>query len=302
MAQGAGSSAISRGASLARHLLSWEPMSSRLTVGCLVALVGVCACGGVSQLDQPRLGDGTGGGADSAGRAGNASGGQNAGGGGAGGAGMPAACAQFKDGAPQSASVVIVNDTLAPIYIGPREQTCGARPLFEVHDASNAVVAEPDTCGTPCEGWLAGEPIGGCNAICLPSEVTKLDAGERISIPWSALYQFDAQLPSACNTSQLGGGGPVSCSVAKRIEPGSYTFYAVAGSDYACGGNPSGCGECVPGRKGGCVLRNAIVTGADHNTQAFVPLDPGYGISGSAGNANMSGAPLPIELVFRRPL
>jgi len=281
--------------------------------GCLLALVGVCACGGVSKFDRPGLGNDTAGsnsgGAGNAGRggdarAGSASGGQSAGGVGAGGVGAggdgAATCAKFVDAAPQSALVVIVNDTLAPIYIGPRMQTCGPLPLFGVRDASNAVVVEPDSCGSPCQSWLAGEPIGGCNSICLPSEVTKLAAGERITIPWSALYRFDTQLPRACDASQLAGEGVPSCSVAKRVEPGSYSFYAAAGSEYACDDNPAGCGECVPGAKGGCVLRNAIVTGADHNAQMLVQLDPGYGISGSAGNANMSGEPLPVELVFRR--
>ena len=198
--------------------------------------------------------------------------------------------------------VIIVNDTSAPIYIGPRMESCGAQPLYEAYDESNTLLAGPDPCGSPCQSWLAGAPIGGCVGICAHSEVTKLGAGERIAIPWSGLYRVEAQLPSACTASQLGAEGPVSCSVQKRVEPGSYTFYANAGSSYRCNDNPNGCGECVPAATGGCILRNAIVTGSDNFAQLLVKLDPGYGISGSAGNANMSGKPLPIELVFRRPL
>lgn len=286
-------------------------MSSRSKFGCWVALVFVCACGGVSRVDHPGLGNeaaGNGsGGQASAGRsgdeqAGSASGGRNAAGASPGGASGVSNCAQFKDDSRWSTSVVIVNDTLAPIYIGPRMQTCGAQPLYEVRDASNTVLAGPDPCGSSCQGWLAGEPSGGCTAICLPSEVTQLAAGESIAIPWSGLYRSDVQLPSACNGSPQLGAGPVSCSVEKLVEPGEYTFYANAGSAYACNDNPNGCGECVPGGAGGCVLRNAIVTGPDNSAQSYVQLDPGYGISGSAGSANMTGKPLPIELVFRRPL
>jgi len=191
---------------------------------------------------------------------------------------------------------------LAPIYIGPRAPTCGAQPLYEVYDASNALLAGPDPCGSSCQSWLAGEPSGGCTAICLPSEVTQLAAGERIAIPWSGSYRSDVQLPSACNGSQQVGDGPVDCSMEKRVEPGAYEFYAEAGSSYECNDDSNGCGECVPGATGGCVLRNAMVTGAESSAQSLVQLDAGYGISGSAGSANMSGKPLPIELVFRRPL
>jgi hypothetical protein len=132
--------------------------------------------------------------------------------------------------------------------------------------------------------------------------VTKLDAGERMAIPWSGLYRFEAQLPSACNASRFTGGGAVSCDVARRVEPGSYTFYAHAGSGYSCNEHSNGCGACVPGATGGCTVLDAIVTGPENTAQLPVDLDPGYGISGSAGSSNMSGAPLPIELVFRRPL
>lgn|GEM_PF-3146782 len=285
-------------------------MSCRSWFGCLVSLAFVCACGGVSRVDHAGLGDQTAGsasgGQSSAGwsgdeRGGSASGGRSAAGASASGGG-PSTCAQFKDQAPQSASVVIVNDTLAPIYIGSRVPTCGAQPLYEVRDDSNTALAGPDPCGSSCQSWLAGEPSGGCTAICLPSEVTKVDAGERMAIEWSGMYRFEAQLPSACNASQLGGEGPVSCNVEKRVEPGSYTFYASAGSGYSCNDNPSGCGQCDPRATGGCTLRNALVTGVETIAQSLIQLDPGYGISGSTGSADMSGKPLPIELVFRRPL
>ena len=285
-------------------------MDFRSRFVCLVALVFGWGCGGVSRVDHPGLGSETAGsdsgGADGAGRggdeaAGRASGGSSAAGASAGGAGRPSTCAQFKDDSRQAAVVVIINDTPAPIYIGPRMQRCGAPPLYEVRDASNSVVAAPDPCSSSCQSWVAGEPTGGCTANCLPSEVTQLEAGERIAIPWSGLYGLEAELPEACNGYRQAGDGQVMCSVAKRVEPGEYTFYATAGSDYSCN-DASGCAECIPNMAGGCTIRGAIVTGTESTAQALIPLDPGYGISGSAGNANMSGDPLPIELVFRRPL
>jgi hypothetical protein len=282
-------------------------MSSRAKSGWLGVLLGVCACGGVSRVDAPGLGNGTAGG-DNAGRAGDelgggASGGRSSAGASAGGAGGVVACGQFKDQAPQSARVLIANDTSDPIYIGPREQTCGPQPLYEVRDASNANLPAPGSCDSPCQGWLAGNPVGGCPTICFPSEVTQLAAGDVLSLPWAGLYQLEAELPNACNAAQQLGGS-VTCTVDKRIEPGSYTFYAHAGSGYRCddtayGNTGYGCGECVPSTTGGCVLHGAIVTGAETSAQLTVQLDPGYGISGSAGSGNPSGDPLPIEVVFR---
>lgn len=286
------------GANLARRLLKWDRMESRSIYGCLLALVGVCACGGTARVDRTGVADETAG-SNSAGA--NSAGGPGAGAAGSGGARDANTCAEFHDDSPQSASVVIVNDTLAAIYLGSRSQLCGTPPLYDVHDASNAVVARHDSCGTPCQSWLAGEPTGGCTAICNPSEVTKLDVGERIVLPWSGLYRLDVQLPKACNGAQLGGEAAVDCSVEKRVEPGDYTFYAVAGTDYRCNDNSSICGECAPSATGGCTLRDAMVTGPEASTELAVRLDPGYGISGSAGSAPMTGKPLPIELVFRGP-
>ena len=93
----------------------------------------------------------------------------------------------------------------------------------------------------------------------------------------------------------------MNCSVEKRIEPGDYTFYAVAGSDYQCGENSGLCGQCVTSATGGCILHDAAVTGAELSAQLAVRLDPGYGISGSAESAPVTGKPLPIELIFRVP-
>jgi hypothetical protein len=287
-------------------------LDSGLILSSLLGLLGLGACGGVSRVDHPGLGNeaagSSSGGANSAGRggdevAGTAAGGSSAAGASAAGASAAgaSACSRFSDEAPQSVTVTLHNDTLVPVYIGPRMQTCGATPLYEVRDASNTVVSERGPCGNPCQGWLDGNPIGGCPAICLLPSVTKLAPGETIVSQWSGLSVLDTQLPKACNASQLAGQGDVNCSVDKRIEPGFYDFLSTAGSDFTCSGIPDGCGACVPAATGGCIVNGATVAGSEISAAAqSVHLDASYGISGSSGGGNNDGGQnRSVELFFR---
>jgi hypothetical protein len=242
-----------------------QRLDSRLIWGCLVGLLGLGACGGVSRVDHAE--------------------------GSAGGAGEANVCDQFKDEPARPALLTISNDTLAPVYFGSEMQTCGSPPLYEVHDASNAVLNEPGPCESRCQGWLDGNPFGGCPAACVRSVVTRLAPGESIVTHWSGLYVSSALLPKECNASPSAGTGLATCSVDKQVKPGSYTFYASASSDYACDDNPNGCGECVPAAAGGCTVLGGLVTGVEYTAQAVVDLD------GGASSQTPS-----VELVFRRSL
>ncbi|MET0791769.1 MAG: hypothetical protein ABW061_09635 [Polyangiaceae bacterium] len=290
-------------------------LGSRSVFGGLVALLGLCACGGVSRLDPNGRGDETAGspsgGADSAGRSGDEVAGRNgvagASVGGTSSAGASAggasACLPFRDQPPQPVTVTITNDTSDPVYLGSRMQTCGLPPLYEVLDGSNAALPGPGSCGNPCQGWIEGNPIGGCPAICAYPQATELAAGESIVTQWAGLYVVQAQLPKQCDPSQLSGEGAVTCSVNTRIEPGTYGFRASAGSNYQCT-LPGDCGACVPSATGGCTLNGAIVTGTENIAQLVVELDASYGIRGSTGEHDNDdvGQLQKIELVFRRPL
>jgi hypothetical protein len=174
--------------------------------------------------------------------------------------------------------------------------------LYEVRDASNAALIEPTDCDSPCESWFLGNPIGGCTAICRSPEVTKLAPGEGIETQWSGRYVRRAELPRECNTA-MPEENPVTCDLTKRVEPGSFTFSARAGSEYACNDYPGDCSDCEPNASGGCILRGAMVTGNANDARAAVDLDGSYGVSGSAGSANRSaGQVRSVELVFRRRL
>ena len=277
-------------------------LESRLLLGSLVGMVGLCACGGVSSVDHPGFGNETAGssseGANGAGRGGDEVAGSGSGGNSAsGGSGVAGAssCSQFRDDSPQTVTVTLRNDTSKPVYIGSRMQTCGATPLYEVRDASNAVVAERGACGSPCGSWLDGNPVGGCVAICQLSSVTKLDAGETIVTDWAGLSELDVHLPTACNGSRL--SGTVECSVDKRIVPGRYAFRSAAGSAFVCDGSPNGCEACVPAATGGCTVSGATVSGTEIVAALDVDLDPSFGIgAGGAGNAGQNRR---VELVFK---
>jgi len=269
-----------------------------------LALAGLSACGGVSRLDGLGVAGSDAGGAASAGQgngwhAGNPSGGSSAAGRSSGGASV---CSEFTEQTPQPVTVKIRNDTGVPVYMGSRMQTCTSEALYGVLDASGTTLPNSGICSTPCQGFLDGNPIGGCVGLCLAPEVTRLNPGETLVTQWSGLYAVADQLPHECDASVSSGEGPVSCVVDRRIEPGSYTFVAEAGSDFTCDGSVADCPTCKPGTDG-CTLRGATVSGSNFTAVMPVDLDAQYGIYGSHfGGPFGDGQVSSVELVFRAPL
>lgn len=270
-------------------------------------VVGVSACGGVSRLDGQGPGDGmagnaaagsgSGGAGSSAGSGGGLAGSPGAGSS-AGGGGGADACFPFRDETPQPVTVTIRNDGPGAIYIGPREPRCGSAPPYEVRDASQSVISERGPCGSSCESWVLGNPVGGCVALCMPTEVTKLAAGETMTTKWYGLSATDTDLPKQCNASQL--EGTVTCSTNKRVEPGTYTFSSSAGSQLICNGTPNSCPECVPSAGGGCTVSDVGITvaGTELSVKRRVELDATYGIIGSSGGGSNNTVTKSVALVF----
>lgn len=297
--------------------MTWR--DSRTLFGAGIAFALASACGGVSRFDQ--LGPGTAGAASDmggnsgAGRAdderagaapgGSSAAGQSGAGAGSGGssagtsAGGASDCSQFADQTTQNVTLTIHNYTSAPVYIGPRMQSCGSTPLFQVLDASGAVLRPPGRCDTPCQGFLDGNPVGGCTADCPLDQVIKLAPREVRTEIWSGVYLSDVALPRDCNASSETSS--VTCSVRRRIEPGLYNFVVAAGSEVACDALDDDCGACMPMANGGCSVIGGTVKGDVLNAKTAVNLDASFGVfaegSGSQGDGFRS-----VDLVFDSPL
>jgi hypothetical protein len=113
-------------------------------------------------------------------------------------------------------------------------------------------------------------------------------------------------LPAGCLT--FDPGSEYGCDQAKRIEPGSYTFHAVAGTQNDCRMTTgSMCTSCTPDPNGGCSTQGALITGPLFEAEATVMLDQSYGFYPNAADAEPSpgsgagpgGLPMAtVELVF----
>lgn len=253
-------------------------------VGCLVVLTG---CAGKSRADHSQLGNeagGNGGGAAGAGGAGMGSAGMGA----AAAGGQPAICQSFVDAKPHSVPVLIRNDGKVAIHLGPRLENCAETPLFLVRDASGNVLTGPGRCRTPCESLLAGDPVGGCPAVCPVLKAVTLQPGETISVDWAGLFGVQDDLPSECVPKRADGlEFGTQCEHLQAIAAGTYTFSAEAGTTLDCSQIlAEGCAKCMPDADGYCTTPYALVGGSRLMARVEAEFD-------ARGQAD------PVELVFR---
>ena len=190
-------------------------------------------------------------------------------------AGQPAQCASFVDAQPLSVPVLIRNDLDFPIHLGPRADDCGETPLFFVQDASGVAVLAPNPCRTPCDTLLAGNPVGGCLAICPVSKALTLEPGETVTTSWAGLFSVEGDLPRECVPKRADGlDFGTRCDHSLSIESGAYTFNAQAGTTIDCSQlSPDGCKECVPDKDGLCTVPSALVGGKVLNARVVVDID-----------------------------
>ena len=131
---------------------------------------------------------------------------------------------------------------------------------------------------------------------------------------WNGLFSVQGELPAKCVPYDTGDASTVSCDQAKRVEPGTFTFSARAGSSVDCSQTSAAgaCSTCVASPNGGCSTSGALIAGPLHMAQAVVTLDESYGVypaptvspGSNAGNA----APAPggaaavrtVELIFTK--
>jgi hypothetical protein len=218
--------------------------------------------------------------------------------------GGAAACAQHDDESPVSVEVLLINKTSKTIYLGQDMVTCGVAPLFAVTDASGVVLPPLSDCRAACAEVRKPNGVGGCTDICrFPSSIELAPGGSHAEI-WDALYDVDAALPGSCVSSERTAPS-VTCSQAKRIVAGTYTFRARAGTTNDCSMTTGAgqCAACMPDGNGGCTTQGALIGGAALKAEATVTLDASYGFStdsntSSAGDAPGAVAPPTVELFF----
>jgi hypothetical protein len=219
--------------------------------------------------------------------------------------GGAAACTEHDDDSPASVIVMLINKTSKTIYLGDDMVSCGVAPLYAVADASGKGLPPVGNCRAACAELRKPEGAGGCPAICqFPSSIALLP-GESHTEIWDALFDVDAALPGRCVPSDPNAAS-VSCSQAKRIVAGTYTFSARAGTTQDCSMTTAmgECAACMPDDDGGCATPGALIGGPLLNAEATATLDAGYGFSDAdasapgARPAPGSVAPATVELIF----
>jgi hypothetical protein len=218
-------------------------------------------------------------------------------------------CDSFNDDPGYYVSVAVINKTAAPIYLGEDMVSCDTSPLFSVNNDGGMPLIGPGRCSASCQ-MLREADVGGCTANCLFPSALKLEPGETYYTQWDGLYQIQRQLPPECRVL---GSGQTDCSQTVQVNPGTFTFASVAGSDVDCSQTNGGpCGSCVATGNGGCSVPGSLISGARHNATTTVYLDSSYGVWGRPTPApapapafpNPGGSPgadialLTVELVF----
>jgi hypothetical protein len=179
-----------------------------------------------------------------------------------------------------------------------------------VADAGGERLPELGDCRSSCEQVMTHGPIGGCPAICRFPSVVTLAPGESTIEVWSGLYNETRTLPEACVDTDLAKQN-LSCSQARQIQPGTFTFMAQAGTELDCMQTTgTACGTCMPDGKGGCVTAGGLISGELLAAETTVDLGPGYGVydsaarpanpdPGSGAGAAPGGMIASVNIVFR---
>lgn len=207
-------------------------------------------------------------------------------------------CESFDDEQPQHVSIVLVNRTSVPIYLGPfAEGTCGpSPPPFSVQKNGENLVLFGGNCTASC-AQLRDHGYLGCPAICLHPETIELAPDEERVIPWNGLVLTPRILPVECVQTEYGPQSDEPCHQHTAISAGKYTFAAHAGTELICSelALPEWCGSCDPSEIGGCVHLGSYVGGETFHAETEVDLGPSHGLRGSGAETS---ATVPIEIVF----
>lgn len=287
---------------------------------CALLLTALTACGGKSFETDPNPDDG-GSGQGGSGSAGKSHGGTSPGGtsyggsinyagmgpGGAGGTGS--VCDAFNDASGTFLPITILNQTSTVIYLGQQEMNCSESPLFQVADVAGAPLAFPGSCQSTCQQLRNNGPVG-CPAICAFPGSTALQPGQAMAINWNGLYQVQRELPRQCVSGDYGN----ACQQTVQIQPGQFTFSAIAGRSIDCSQTTAGpCQACLH-NENGCYTPGSLISGQILKASTSVVLGPAFGIYGKSAYPPGSNNPAPgggntgtaaplqtIQIVFTEP-
>jgi hypothetical protein len=226
--------------------------------------------------------------------------------GGTGQGGAAGFCSSFDDESPIifNVAVAIHNETTAPIYLGQDMVNCTTEPLFQVHDASGVLLLNDEACRQACQVVRNGDDIG-CPGLCAYPSSIALEPGGVYYTEWQTQYSVQQVLPPECVAAGQ------QCSQLKAVQPGVYTFSAVAGSAVDCSATTGECGPCTP-ESGGCRYGGSLIAGAKHEASTVEMIDAGFGFNelpapampGTAGSASSGAAPAPpvryINIIFTK--
>jgi hypothetical protein len=214
-------------------------------------------------------------------------------------------CDQFRDESASFIGVDIINDTASTIYLGQTTTTCEVDPLFSVKDASGVGLPSPSRCRSGC-----GNGFGGCTAICLFPSAIELAPGASMRTSWDGLYDIQINLPPECSSAP--GEGARSCQQSKQIQPGNFTFSALAGTSIDCSQTVGAmCGACQPDGNGNCATQGALIGGEFRTASTMVLLNADYGVYQKTinpfPNPNPGGADAPagarallsVQIIFK---
>lgn len=267
-------------------------VASLARIGCrlLLTALAVLGCGGKALKNDgdPSSGATGTGGSGSQGGSGNAA----SGGGGASGGHTGGKCEGLSNETGPQLTVLLRNNTHIPIYIGPRQPTCGlGNQVYTVLDASGMELRPPEVCTQTCQDVMqSAVPI--CPPIACPvSAVITLQPSEAAVQSWTAAQMETVAPPAMCRPP---ADDTTECDRVASVKPGGFIFTAQAGTNIDCSQFSGACGKCTPDSNGGCTTYGALIAGPLISTKLDIMLGPSYGVDGPGGG----GMPYPIDIVF----
>lgn len=253
-----------------------------------VSALGLFGCSG-EPLTTPEGENGSSAAVISGGGAGGATSGAGQGGlsgsGGATSAGGSVSCDTFPDATGYTLMIHIKNEMSQTLYLGPDAMTCGASALYEVEDGARTKLPPLLGCVASCQAVMSGAAAG-CPTACSPPSTVALEPGQTIDLPWDGRFGVPQTIPSQCMKDPTQA---TSCTQAKKIEAGVFTFAARAGTKRECL-LTGGC-SCASNTNGGCTAASSLIGGTIYTSEFLVALEP--------AELSPGGEPQYIGIVFR---
>jgi hypothetical protein len=225
------------------------------TIGALLLLGSLTACGGSSTSDP-----GASGGAGGSGGSG-ASGGSSGSGGSAGTAGTTGgsagvggtggqSCEDFLDQIPPPEGVTLrlVNATNQPIYLGG-ENNCGPNDLFQLQGPNGAIRLRAGGCGHTCEALQ--QHGDWCADACMLPPVVLIAPGGHYDTSWSGTTFEPFDMPESCYFEPQ--FAPPTCDRQLIAPAGDYLATSQAFGELLC--TDVGICPCIPGPTGSCEIQ-----------------------------------------------